>query len=124
MDVAHSEYILLSVNWAVLTRDARYGWCGNTSDHCGNGCISGCTPSSPPANSGNVPRSDGRCGKDFGGVTCDPNGPFGGCCSQYGYVYSLAEGRLDLLRTVGAISHRVMLTSRSIDFVARLQGIV
>ncbi|PMD54017.1 uncharacterized protein K444DRAFT_618470 [Hyaloscypha bicolor E] len=48
VDVAHSSYILLSVNWAVLTRDNRYGWCGNTPGHClvANGCQSGCTDGS------------------------------------------------------------------------------
>jgi hypothetical protein len=35
-----------------------------------------------------VPRSDGRCGKDFGDVRCDPTGAYGGCCSEYGYVHS------------------------------------
>ncbi|KAI9717755.1 MAG: hypothetical protein M1812_004484 [Candelaria pacifica] len=35
------------------------------------------------------PRSDGRCGKDFGGATCDPNGNYGGCCSgPWGYCGS------------------------------------
>jgi hypothetical protein len=88
VDAVHSTYIPLSVDWVELTRDYRYGWCGNTPDYCGNGCISGCVPSSPPSEKPkDVPRSDGRCGKDFDGVTCDPNGPYGGCCSQYGYVY-------------------------------------
>ncbi|KAK0661476.1 Aldehyde oxidase GLOX [Lasiodiplodia hormozganensis] len=32
-----------------------------------------------------APRSDGRCGKDFDDATCDANGEYGGCCSQYGY---------------------------------------
>lgn len=31
-----------------------------------------------------APRSDGRCGKDFDDATCDANGEYGGCCSQYG----------------------------------------
>lgn len=35
-------------------------------------------------------RADGRCGKDFGGATCDPKGAFGGCCSQYGYCGATA----------------------------------
>ncbi|KAF4310289.1 putative glyoxal oxidase protein [Botryosphaeria dothidea] len=81
-----------------------YGWCGNTPDHCGTGCTSGaCLSSSSSsassasnsatktvvaataASSGAAPRSDGRCGEDFGGATCDANGAYGGCCSQYGY---------------------------------------
>lgn len=32
-------------------------------------------------------RTDGRCGKDFNGATCDATGAFGGCCSKYGYVH-------------------------------------
>ncbi|KAF8474630.1 hypothetical protein BDZ91DRAFT_711370 [Kalaharituber pfeilii] len=31
------------------------------------------------------PRDDGRCGKDFGNAPCQKGGPFGGCCSQYGW---------------------------------------
>ncbi|KAF2109263.1 glyoxal oxidase [Lophiotrema nucula] len=80
-----------------------YGWCGNTPAHCGTGCISGCTNSAasssvkvvaatssakPAATSAAAPRSDGRCGKDFGGATCDPKGAYGGCCSSYGYCGS------------------------------------
>ncbi|KAI5791902.1 Cupredoxin [Geopyxis carbonaria] len=30
-------------------------------------------------------RSDGRCGKDFGGATCDPAGGYGKCCSSVGW---------------------------------------
>jgi hypothetical protein len=60
---------------------SQYGWCGNTVDHCGTGCQSGCSNIPPTA----PPRADGQCGKAFGGATCDPNGPYGGCCSQYGY---------------------------------------
>ena len=30
-------------------------------------------------------RSDGRCGRDFDGACCDSNGPYGPCCSQYGW---------------------------------------
>ncbi|KAF2270809.1 galactose oxidase [Lojkania enalia] len=82
---------------------SQYGWCGNTPAHCGEGCISGCTNNSPSSSakpaatssgvvapSGAAPRDDGRCGKDFGGATCDPKGPYGGCCSQYGYCGSTA----------------------------------
>ena len=68
--------------------------CGNTPAHCGTGCVSGCTSSSSsvvsaaaaPSASSAAPRSDGRCGKDFGGATCDPAGAYGGCCSEYGYA--------------------------------------
>lgn len=74
---------------------SQYGWCGSTPAHCGGGCLSGeCTTNTPtdsvaskdskdPNAAG--PRDDGRCGKDFGDATCDANGPYGGCCSQYGY---------------------------------------
>lgn len=75
---------------------SQYGWCGNTPAHCGTGCQSGCnngaqpssvqpasTPSAAPGQP--APRSDGRCGKDFGNTPCDANGPYGGCCSAYGY---------------------------------------
>ncbi|CZR63858.1 related to glyoxal oxidase precursor [Phialocephala subalpina] len=62
-------------------------------DHClpSNGCQSGCTgavvPTSPTS-----PRSDGRCGKNFGGATCAANGPYGGCCSGYGHVAEIGSG--------------------------------
>ncbi|MCJ1437254.1 hypothetical protein MMC27_006640 [Xylographa pallens] len=66
-----------------------YGWCGDTPAFCGTGCQSGCSassssPISTPVNP-TAPRSDGRCGNAFAGATCDPNGPYGGCCSNYGY---------------------------------------
>lgn len=78
-----------------------YGWCGETPAHCGEGCLSGCnngaepssvkpvaTSSKAPAASAVAPRADGRCGKEFGGATCDPKGEYGGCCSSYGYCGS------------------------------------
>lgn len=40
---------------------------------------------------GVVPRPDGRCGHDFGGASCDPNGPYGGCCSKYGWCGKTPE---------------------------------
>ncbi|KAI9819277.1 MAG: hypothetical protein M1827_007434 [Pycnora praestabilis] len=73
---------------------SQYGYCGNTAAYCGTGCVSGCgntAPGAPVASvaptapSGTAPRSDGRCGSDFGGATCDASGPYGGCCSSYGY---------------------------------------
>ncbi|EOD52800.1 putative glyoxal oxidase protein [Neofusicoccum parvum] len=85
---------------------SQYGWCGNTADHCGTGCSSGCTSGSSSSSKSSAatsatktviaaggasssasaaPRADGRCGKDFAGATCDANGAYGGCCSQYGY---------------------------------------
>ncbi|KZM19873.1 chitin binding [Ascochyta rabiei] len=71
---------------------SQYGWCGNTEGHCGTGCLSGCenTPPGPgvPKAAAVPARDDGRCGKDFGGATCDANGAYGGCCSSYGYCGS------------------------------------
>ena len=71
---------------------SQYGWCGNTPAHCGTGCISGCTGASSssvsapaPSSTGGTTRNDGRCGSAFGGAVCDPAGPYGGCCSSYGY---------------------------------------
>ncbi|KAH8723929.1 glyoxal oxidase N-terminus-domain-containing protein [Phaeosphaeriaceae sp. PMI808] len=76
-----------------------YGWCGNTPAHCGDGCLSGCNNGAQPSSAQPVatptttpnapgPRDDGRCGKDFGGATCDAKGAYGGCCSSYGYCGS------------------------------------
>src|SRR5436189_4066165 len=92
-----------------LTGLQQYGWCGNTPAYCGTGCISGCSgqavsssaTAASSTSSATTPRSDGgysrklrfsrksnstagRCGVDFGGATCDPAGPYGGCCSSYG----------------------------------------
>ena len=76
-----------------------WGHCGSTPTHClvSNDCQNGCTDDdantaiSPSSENSNAPtstdpsatsfRSDGRCGKEFGGATCDPNGNYGGCCS-------------------------------------------
>ncbi|KAF2022100.1 carbohydrate-binding module family 18 [Aaosphaeria arxii CBS 175.79] len=82
---------------------SEYGWCGDTSAHCGTGCLSGCNNNTPPSSepssvqpvstrdsapTGVAPRDDGRCGKDFEGATCDAKGDYGGCCSSYGYCGS------------------------------------
>lgn len=73
---------------------SQYGWCGNSAAYCGTGCLSGCGGAVPAAEpppttgGGTAPRTDARCGKDFAGATCDSNGPFGGCCSAYGYCGS------------------------------------
>ncbi|EPE31935.1 hypothetical protein GLAREA_12017 [Glarea lozoyensis ATCC 20868] len=80
--------------------------CNTTSTQMYHGCLNGqdCTddgvcvaveeikyPSSFGSLSDQIPtvqlravRDDGRCGKDFGGATCDPKGAYGGCCSMYG----------------------------------------
>ncbi|KAI5801742.1 putative galactose oxidase [Peziza echinospora] len=63
-----------------------YGWCGNTPDHCGTGCQSGCgTTTPPPATGGQT--TDGSCGAANGGTICG-TWPTGGCCSQYGWCGS------------------------------------
>lgn len=67
-----------------------YGYCGNTAAHCGTGCQSGCSTPAAPTNP-TAPRPDGRCGSTVAGATCDPNGPFGGCCSAYGYCGKAAD---------------------------------
>lgn len=80
-------------------------FCGSTPDHClvSNGCQNGCTGTSAtptPTPTGTAPRTDGRCGKDFGGATCDANGPYGGCCSEYGHVVDVAEHWVNRLLTI------------------------
>ncbi|GIZ37922.1 hypothetical protein CKM354_000135100 [Cercospora kikuchii] len=57
------------------------------------GCLRGqvcllnntCVPESLSTRADAPPRDDGRCGKDFDDVTCDPGGGYGGCCSSHGY---------------------------------------
>ncbi|KAF2839094.1 carbohydrate-binding module family 18 [Patellaria atrata CBS 101060] len=39
----------------------------------------------PLAAAAEPPRDDGRCGQDFNGATCNPEGEYGRCCSQYGF---------------------------------------
>ncbi|KAG9247386.1 carbohydrate-binding module family 18 protein [Calycina marina] len=68
---------------------SQYGWCGNTPGHCGSGCVSGC-PAVPAVNPLD-PRSDGKCGRDFSGATCDSKGAFGGCCSSHGWCGTTAN---------------------------------
>lgn len=61
------------------------GWCGNTVDHCGTGCVSGCTSTTPPPQtSTGTPTTDGTCGRDNGGKTC-VGWSTGECCSMYGW---------------------------------------
>ena len=76
---------IASVDKSRVNMSQSYGWCGNTAAHCGTGCVSGCTTTDPPTTNPTAPRPDGRCGKDFGGATCDAKGAYGGCCSEYGY---------------------------------------
>ena len=39
----------------------------------------------------NIIRPDGKCGQAFDGATCDPNGPYGPCCSQHGWCGKTPE---------------------------------
>ncbi|KAK4197626.1 family 18 putative glycoside hydrolase [Triangularia verruculosa] len=62
---------------------SEYGYCGDTSAHCGAGCQSAfgiCFPSGPPVS------KDGLCGQasDPSGATCEGS-EFGDCCSEYGF---------------------------------------
>jgi hypothetical protein len=64
-------------------------YCGNTPQHCDirevmHGSHLGCNP-----DFGGCWSQDGRCGREFQGAICEPNGwggryEGGGCCSQYG----------------------------------------
>ncbi|KAF2136877.1 carbohydrate-binding module family 18 [Aplosporella prunicola CBS 121167] len=79
-----------------------YGYCGKSDGHClvANGCQNGCSDAAAPVttkvapvtteaaaatSAAAAPRTDGRCGKDFAGATCDSNGEYGGCCSEFGF---------------------------------------
>ncbi|CAL1387750.1 unnamed protein product [Linum trigynum] len=89
---------------------SEYGWCGNTDQHCGKGCLSNCdgggkkSPPPPPDNSYSFPAirrgggvvvkggddgsyNDPHCGSQAGGGTCDP----GYCCSQFGFCGKTVE---------------------------------
>ncbi|ORY13820.1 hypothetical protein BCR34DRAFT_534999 [Clohesyomyces aquaticus] len=55
-----------------------HGYCGNGQDYCSPGnCQSGSCTGSPTTT------TNGTCGPDWGGLTCD-NPKFGPCCSIYG----------------------------------------
>jgi len=61
---------------------SKYGYCGNSDDHCGKGCQSefGECKSTTTTTKEPLPTStNDRCGKDDG--VC----PSGKCCSKYGY---------------------------------------
>ncbi|KAF2794926.1 carbohydrate-binding module family 18 protein [Melanomma pulvis-pyrius CBS 109.77] len=56
-----------------------HGSCGNGAEFCGPGnCFSGDCTGSPTST------TNGTCGPDWGGLTCD-NANFGPCCSIYGF---------------------------------------
>ncbi|KAI8806234.1 putative chitin deacetylase, partial [Cladochytrium replicatum] len=56
---------------------SQYGFCGNTTAHCDNGCQSAFGSCNPPV---------GRCGPYDGGATC----PKGQCCSVHGWCGTTA----------------------------------
>jgi len=61
---------------------SQYGYCGSSADHCGTGCQSAfgiCE--SGGGNDGGGEEEEGRCGVDFGNVSCGA----GQCCSIEGY---------------------------------------
>ncbi|OUM58340.1 carbohydrate-binding module family 18 protein, partial [Piromyces sp. E2] len=71
---------------------SKYGWCDNTSSHCGVGCQpngtgsgSGSGSPSPTKPSDSLPTSTGKCGKNI--ARCAQ----GLCCSQYGYCGSTSD---------------------------------
>ncbi|RPA91178.1 hypothetical protein L873DRAFT_1715215 [Choiromyces venosus 120613-1] len=55
-----------------------YGYCGNTTAHCGGGC----QPNFGTCDGINY-SPDGSCGPTFSNYICTPN--FGNCCSGSGY---------------------------------------
>jgi hypothetical protein len=68
---------------------SKYGYCGSTPDHCGNGCQAGksfngkclAAPSTPTPNPPITPPKQLACGKSM----CTSAAP---CCSKYGYCGS------------------------------------
>jgi len=56
-----------------------------------------------------VYRDDSRCGKDFGGATCDPKGEFGGCCR---YVITKTRQLTILTDTITALLDTVVTPAR------------
>ena len=101
---------------------SQYGWCGDTIDYCGSGCISGCSsaastisssasspnptatasatqepvlgkPSTAPS-TGPI-TADGTCGAGNGNTVCG-NWPKGACCSLYGVRNKFGSKELQL----------------------------
>jgi hypothetical protein len=83
--------------WAVQSPTTsgavRRGYDCPSSGSCSTTLVSTSTTASATSATGTPSaRSDGRCGKDFGGVGCDPNGPYGGCCSEFGlYLFRVPK---------------------------------
>ncbi|KAH8889531.1 glycoside hydrolase/deacetylase [Thozetella sp. PMI_491] len=63
------------------------GWCGNSTDYCGDGCQSAfgvCSASSTGSDVGGV---DGRCGPNFSNTSCSETA----CCSAAGYCGTTSD---------------------------------
>ncbi|ORY66597.1 glyoxal oxidase N-terminus-domain-containing protein [Pseudomassariella vexata] len=91
-------------DWPQGSCCSSYGYCGNSTAHCGAGCQSGpcvdvgapspgsgstSTATSPATTTtGTEPSSslttDGSCGANYGGTVCG-DWPQGSCCSMYGF---------------------------------------
>ncbi|KAK7204495.1 glyoxal oxidase N-terminus-domain-containing protein [Myxozyma melibiosi] len=68
-------------DWFAGSCCSQYGYCGNTTAHCGAGCQSGdCITTG-------VVTIDGTCGVNYGNTVCD-DWESGNCCSQYGFCGS------------------------------------
>ncbi|GAB7340085.1 hypothetical protein MBLNU457_6576t2 [Dothideomycetes sp. NU457] len=61
-----------------------FGGCCSTDGHCTD-CNEKKTRRQLNYCASTGPRMDARCGCDWEGATCDPSGPFGGCCSTDGW---------------------------------------
>ncbi|KAK9463832.1 glyoxal oxidase N-terminus-domain-containing protein [Lipomyces oligophaga] len=72
-------------DWYLGNCCSAYGYCGNTTDHCGTGCQSGdCTDGSDTTTTSSNVTVDGTCGSDYGGTVCG-DWYQGNCCSVHGY---------------------------------------
>ncbi|TDZ49968.1 Lectin-B [Colletotrichum trifolii] len=65
---------------------SQYGYCGNTDQHCLNGCQSAFGDCSSITQGGKSVSTDGLCGGTKG-QTCQGS-TFGDCCSEWGYCGS------------------------------------
>lgn len=107
--VSTDGYVGARETFSLMYTTTNLEQCGNTPAHCGTGCLSGCANTAPgppvvvpsvPA--GAAPRPDGRCGKEFGGATCNANGEFGGCCRFVSF-------RIRSRKSVANVTQRVRL---------------
>ncbi|KAK1843988.1 agglutinin Isolectin 1 [Colletotrichum chrysophilum] len=68
---------------------SQWGYCGNSDDHCLNGCQSKFGDCSSITVGGKSVSQDGTCG-GTAGFTCQGSS-FGDCCSQWGYCGSSSD---------------------------------